>query len=136
MQDHLRNRAGTERRVYRGGAYRIRVRSGYDKVSHLYAVVEGATPALTFKEACSSGTPEAGMVWFARQAVTGSRVGSCILSFTPLISEHLRRHRVDIVSNFYRTLKQLLDDDKTVGQHAELIYYNGEARNFLGLILI
>lgn len=60
LQDHLRNRAGTKARVYRGGAYRIRVKSG-NQVSILYALAEGATPLLTFREAYSACTPEAGI---------------------------------------------------------------------------
>ena len=59
LQDHLRDRAGTQQRVYRGGAYRIRFRSG-NTTSFLYAVAEGATPMLTFREAYTAGSTEAG----------------------------------------------------------------------------
>lgn len=59
LQDHLRDRAGTQQRVYRGGAYRIRVRLGKE-TSFLYVVAEGATPMLTFREAYTAGSPEAG----------------------------------------------------------------------------
>lgn len=101
LQDHLRDRAGTKGRVYRGGAYRIRIKSG-SSVSYLYTIAEGATPVLTFREAFSGDSPQA---------------------------DRLRQHRMDVTSNFYHTLQNLIDQDPEVRDLAALIYYNDEDKN-------
>ncbi|KAE8740933.1 hypothetical protein FOCC_FOCC013545 [Frankliniella occidentalis] len=98
LQDVLRNRAGTQQRVYRGAAYRIRVKRN-GTVSFLYTIAEGATAVLTFREACLAGSPEA---------------------------EHLRMHKADVISNFYRTLQKLIDDDKQLTHLVDLLYYDDE----------
>ncbi|KAK3926965.1 Stimulator of interferon genes protein [Frankliniella fusca] len=97
LQDHLRDRAGTKARVYRGGAYRLRVRTAGGKTLILYTVAEGATPVKTFREACSAGSLEA---------------------------VHLKQHRDDIVSNFYLTLNKLITDDPELRHLVDLLYYD------------
>ncbi|XP_034253790.1 uncharacterized protein LOC117652793 [Thrips palmi] len=98
LQDHLRDRAGTRARCYRGGAYRVRVRSG-NQVSALYAIAEYATSVLTFREAYSTGSHEAG---------------------------RLREHKHDVTSNFYRTLRYLIDHDPDCRDLVALIYFDDE----------
>lgn len=95
LQDHLRNRAGTVQRCYRGGAYRIRTRPGGS--DFMYVLAEGATPVLTFQEAYKSGTETADL---------------------------MKSHRVDIVSNFYQTLKILIQENIDCRDLVDLIYYD------------
>lgn len=98
LQDQLRSRAGIKERVYRGAAYRIKVRRN-GKISFLYTIAEGATTVLTLRESCLTGTPEA---------------------------EHLRKHKADIVANFYRALQKLIDDDREIKHLVDLLYYDDE----------
>lgn len=97
MEAHVQDRAGTKGRVYKVGSYRIRVEHE-KKTKFLYALVEGATPLLTFKEACQT-------------------------------SEYLRKHKVDIVSNFYKTLDNLIKNDHECAHLVELKAYDGKLKN-------
>lgn len=48
--------------------------------------------------------------------------------YLKIFSERLRQHRIDVTSNFYHTLKYLINQDPECRDLVTLIYYNGETR--------
>lgn len=101
LLEHTLDRAGAKSRKYGHTCYKFRIMTERGP-RFLYAVTEGATPLLTLKEAYSSDSPEA---------------------------LHLKQHRLDVVSNFYRTLKGLIENDISCRDFVDLLYYNDEDRD-------
>jgi len=97
LEEEIRNRAGNIGRTYRNNAYKIYPdgrKSGKDPV---YAVVEGATPLLTYYEVQEHNHPE---------------------------SIVYKRYKRKIVEKFYTKLQEILQGNPETRDLCELIYYD------------
>ncbi|XP_011169646.1 stimulator of interferon genes protein [Solenopsis invicta] len=97
LEEEERNRAGNIGRIYLNSAYKIYLdgrNSGNDPV---YAVVEGASPLLTYHEVLQHNHPE---------------------------SSVYKRYKSKIIERFYTKLLETLQSNPETRDLCELIYYN------------
>lgn len=102
LEEDKRNRAGNIGRTYRNNVYKIYPdgrNSGRDPV---YAVVEGATPLLTFYEVQKHDHPESAVY---------------------------KRNKRKIIEIFYTKLHEILQSNPQTRDLCELIYYNDNDAN-------
>ncbi|OAD55574.1 hypothetical protein WN48_04450, partial [Eufriesea mexicana] len=101
LEDEIRNRAGVKRRTFHNTVYKIYA-NGERKNAPVYVVVEGASPLLTFFE---------------------------IEKYFYSIKNVYKKYRKNIIKQFYKELKMLLDNDPELRDFCELIYYDDYDNN-------
>ncbi|PSN57071.1 hypothetical protein C0J52_01737 [Blattella germanica] len=89
------DRAGVKKRVYKNSVYKIR-NPDADQDAYIYVVAEGATPLKTLYD---------------------------VIEMNPRMSAIFKKHRAEIVSSFYKTLLNILNESEECRGLCEVIYY-------------
>lgn len=96
-----KNRAGVINRVYKNAVYKINYTSG-NQQEKLYICAEYATPLKTLDE---------------------------VTNKTGLHSEYYKKHKSELINQFYETLTSLIAEDPDMANTCEVIYYKDKKAN-------
>ncbi|KAJ9584799.1 hypothetical protein L9F63_020853, partial [Diploptera punctata] len=101
LESEILDRAGVKQRVYKNSVYKIRDPNN-ENDTYTYVVAEGATPLKTLWD---------------------------VIKMNPKMSAIFKKHQEEIVSAFYKTLLEILNDSDECRGLCEVIYYVDTDKN-------